>query len=368
MFNNKCVKCGVEFETKNPKRVICPACLYPETAAAPSQGPRGGAAPRSGGYGAPGGGFRPGGPGGPRPGGPRPGGGGFRPGGPGGGFRPGGPRPGGFRPGGPGGRPGGRPGGFRPGGGRPGGGGKKLLVSKDQLVQIEALYRQALPLPNPDVHETIGEKINLAPSKVFFGINLIREKMKQPKLEYPKRRLAVTPDQLSAIETVYDIYMPLPPLGVHKIIAKQLKMDEWRVHVAIGLIRKNRNMDRWNEARDDIPAEFKVPRGKKPHPNQKPPAPKPEGENSETSAADPEKSEASQKSEASEKPAKKLSEEKPQAVTPPSASEKDEPEKQAHPEKKVKSEAGPKPESKQAASEAPEASEDVKPLEADAYS
>ena len=30
MFTNKCIKCGKEFETKNPKRVICPDCLYPE--------------------------------------------------------------------------------------------------------------------------------------------------------------------------------------------------------------------------------------------------------------------------------------------------------------------------------------------------
>ncbi|HBH18425.1 MAG TPA: hypothetical protein DDX14_05720, partial [Cyanobacteria bacterium UBA9579] len=30
MYVNKCSKCGAEFETKNPKRVICPGCLYPE--------------------------------------------------------------------------------------------------------------------------------------------------------------------------------------------------------------------------------------------------------------------------------------------------------------------------------------------------
>ena len=30
MYTNKCTKCGKEFETKNPKRVICPACLYPD--------------------------------------------------------------------------------------------------------------------------------------------------------------------------------------------------------------------------------------------------------------------------------------------------------------------------------------------------
>jgi hypothetical protein len=112
-------------------------------------------------------------------------------------------------------------------------------------------------LPNPDIHEVIGEQINLAPSKVFFGINLVREKMKLPKLEYPKRKLAVTPEQLMAIETLYEPYLPLPPLGIHKIIAKQLRMDEWRVHVAIGLIRKNRNLSRWNEDREDLPPEMK---------------------------------------------------------------------------------------------------------------
>ena len=30
MYVNKCIKCGREFETKNPKRVVCPDCLYPD--------------------------------------------------------------------------------------------------------------------------------------------------------------------------------------------------------------------------------------------------------------------------------------------------------------------------------------------------
>lgn len=115
-----------------------------------------------------------------------------------------------------------------------------------------------MPLPNPDVHETIGEKLDMKPSKVFFGINLIRQKLKLPKLDFPKRRLALTPDQLSAIETLYEPYLPLPPIGIHKIISKQLRMDEWRVHVGIGLVRKNRNMPRWNEDREDLPETMRV--------------------------------------------------------------------------------------------------------------
>ena len=134
---------------------------------------------------------------------------------------------------------------------------KQLLVSKEQIEQIEILYKKALPLPNPDVHELIGQAIGLEPRKVFFGINLIRQKLMLPKLPFPKRKLAVSPDQLFAIKNLYEPLLPLPPIGCHKIIAAQLRMDEWRVHVGIGLIRKQMGLDRWNQEREDAPAEYK---------------------------------------------------------------------------------------------------------------
>ncbi len=134
---------------------------------------------------------------------------------------------------------------------------KQLLVSKEQLEQIELLYKLMLPLPNPDAHEVIGEKIGLEPRKVFFGINLVRQKMMLPKLPYPKRKLAITPDQLNAIKMLYEPLLPLPPIGCHKIIASQLKMDEWRVHVGIGLVRAQMGLERWNQDRPDAPEEFK---------------------------------------------------------------------------------------------------------------
>ena len=150
---------------------------------------------------------------------------------------------------------------------------KQLLVSKEQLEQIELLYKLMLPLPNPDCHEVIGEKIGLEPRKVFFGINLVRQKMMLPKLPFPKRKLAITPDQLFAIKNLYEPLLPLPPIGCHKIIAAQLKMDEWRVHVGIGLIRSQMGLGRWNEDRADKPQqnnpvevqeEAKPKRGRKP--------------------------------------------------------------------------------------------------------
>ena len=149
-----------------------------------------------------------------------------------------------------------RPGGFNRGGSRPQRP-KQLLVSKEQLEQIEILYKKTLPLPNPDIHEVIGGAIDLEPRKVFFGINLVRQKMMLPKLPFPKRKLAVSPDQLFAIKSLYEPLLPLPPIGCHKIIAAQLKMDEWRVHVGIGLVRKQMGLDRWNPDRPDAPAEFK---------------------------------------------------------------------------------------------------------------
>ena len=309
MYVNKCTKCGAEFETKNPKRVICPNCLYPdkkpdsegdndfgensqnqqgspyERHASYSAGgyssdnsyqrpyqqerPRydnqrnynqgGYQRPQQGGYQRPQGGYQ-------RPqnnynrrpydrdGGQR-------------GYNQGGyqrPQQGGYQ------RPQG--GGFqrpqRPQGGRSPMGGRKpsrpqnrppkqLLVNKEQLLQIEELYKKMLPLPNPDAHEVIGEQIGLEARKVFFGINLVRQKLMLPKLPFPKRKLAVSPDQLAAIKMLYEPLLPLPPIGCHKIIASQLKIDEWRVHVGIGLIRKQLGLDRWNPEREDAPAEFK---------------------------------------------------------------------------------------------------------------
>ncbi len=370
MYVNKCSKCGAEFETKNPKRVICPSCLYPDRkpllpektsqsigndAQPQQQQPQqdrkdsySGGSRQSGqdgypqrrpnqghGDGQQGGGFRrsnqQGGYGNrPQQGGygnrPQQGGYGNRPQQGSYGSRPqqgsygsrpqqgsygNRPQQGGYgnrpqqgsygnRPqqGGYGNRPqqgsygnrpqqggyGNRPqgGGFRrpqqggygnrsQGGGgfrRPQGGGgfrggqqqrpkRSLLISKEQVAEIEKLYKAMLPLPNPDAHEVIGKDIELEPNKVFFGINLIRQKMNLPKLPYPKRKLAVSPEQLMAIENLYTPLLPLPPIGCHKIIAKQLKVDEWRVHVGIGIIRKQMNLPRWNPDREDAPEEFK---------------------------------------------------------------------------------------------------------------
>ena len=256
MYTNKCIKCGKEFETKNPKRVICPECLYPDKAQSSSSQTNpeqtGIEYQRSYSFGNDnppqqrynnnnrrtqynnrdnrrpynnGGGYQR------QDNGQR---------------RNFGQNKGGFNK---------QRGNFnkkrqpqKP---------KALLVNKEQLMQIEELYKKMLPLPNPDAHEVIAQAIGLEAKKVFFGINLIRQKLMLPKIQMPKRKLALTPDQLMAIKNLYEPLLPLPPIGCHKILAAQLKMDEWRVHVGIGLVRKQMGLDRWNQDREDAPEEYK---------------------------------------------------------------------------------------------------------------
>ena len=275
MYVNKCIKCGAEFETKNPKRVICPNCLYADkgdsqeekpmqsySSYSTEQKPRSYDRPQQGGYrnnyrdGGQrdynraghqqrrdnNGGYNRGGYQQRRPEGHRDNRGGFR-----NNYASGGRNNGGFqrRP-----NPAKRP--------RPQKQAKPLLISKEQLEQIEMLYKLMLPLPNPDAHEVIGAKIGVEPQKVFIGINLVRQKLMLPKLPFPKRKLAISPDQLLAIKSLYEPLLPLPPIGCHKIIAAQLKMDEWRVHVGIKLVRSQMGLDRWNEDRADKPADYMV--------------------------------------------------------------------------------------------------------------
>ena len=279
MYVNKCIKCGAEFETKNPKRVICPTCLYADKGAEESTQDSqqiksyssysaGEERPRQydsrGGYnrnnnnrsynnnrrydnnrGDNGGGYQ-----------QRRSfnnqGGGFN--------RGGGNNRGGFNNNQR--RPNNRfqQGGRRPNRPQPKKQAKPLLISKEQLEKIEALYKTILPLPNPDAHEVIGAHLEIEPRKVFFGINLVRQKLMLPKLPFPKRKLAVSPDQMTAIKSLYAPLLPLPPIGCHKIIAAQLRIDEWRVHVAIKLIRAQMGLDRWNEDRPDKPADYLVPK------------------------------------------------------------------------------------------------------------
>ena len=275
MYVNKCIKCGAEFETKNPKRVICPNCLYADkgnesTEEKPMQSyssynsysadsrPRSYDRPqnnyrnnnynrdnRDGGYQRREGGYQRDN----RDGGYNRGG-----------YQQRRPQQGGFRNNYASARPGQR----RPMQRKPQKPARPLLISKEQLEQIEALYKTMLPLPNPDCHEVIGAHLGIEPQKVFFGINLVRQKMMLPKLPFPKRKLAITPDQMMAIKALYEPLLPLPPIGCHKIIAAQLKMDEWRVHVGIKLIRAQLGLDRWNEERADKPADYMVAKHSKP--------------------------------------------------------------------------------------------------------
>lgn len=289
MYTNKCIKCGCEFETKNPKRVICPNCLYPErkTGTTSDDGQSSGSgqemAPRTsyssysagndhpnsyssqrmssgGNYSRQNSGYsnqrynnnnynkaynsqyrRDG-----------QNNGGYRNNSYNSAQRPYGQnqrrpqqrpynqqRGGGFKPR------------FQQGSKRDSS--KCLLITKEQMLEIENLYKAMLPLPNHDAYEVIAEKLNIEPRKVFFGINLIRQKMMLPKLNFPKRKLAVTEDQVFAIKNLYEPLLPLPPIGCHKIIAAQLKMDEWRVHVGIGVVRRQMGLERWNLERTDIP-------------------------------------------------------------------------------------------------------------------
>ena len=289
MYVNKCIKCGAEFETKNPKRVICPNCLYADKGSesteekpmqsyssyslySPESRPQ-----RN--YDRPQGGYRNNNYNRNQDGGyqrrdnyNRDGGykrdnrqGNYQ--------RRDNNRPGGYQQR----RPDNRGGGFRsnnyasarpqqrrPMQKRPPKQARPLLISKEQLEQIEILYKTMLPLPNPDCHEVIGTKLGIEPQKVFFGINLVRQKMMLPKLPFPKRKLAISPDQMVAIKALYEPLLPLPPIGCHKIIAAQLKMDEWRVHVGIKLIRAQLGLDRWNEDRADKPADYMVSKHVKP--------------------------------------------------------------------------------------------------------
>jgi hypothetical protein len=56
-----------------------------------------------------------------------------------------------------------------------------------------------------------------------------------------------TPEELAKIRAIYEPMLPVPPVGVHKLIAQQLDMKPGVVYQAIKTIRLEMNLPQYND-------------------------------------------------------------------------------------------------------------------------
>ncbi len=208
----------------------------------------------------PGGGYRPGGPGGPA--GYRPGGGpgtleppGYRPrqpmeGGPGRGPRPGGPREQ---------RPDGRRGGKPPTAKtpRPQTPPKPkrekippptpFVPTPEQVTQIETRYAElAVPQEFDGIRTQIAQELGIPKKAVKKVVQEYRTRTNIPSW-WESQSYKGDSEELAKIKATYEPYLPVPPVGIHKKIAEELSLKAGEVYQAVKAIRLEMNLPQFND-------------------------------------------------------------------------------------------------------------------------
>jgi len=196
--------------------------------------------------------------------------GGYRVGGGSGGISTVGPRPrqpseGGFgrgphdrgpRPGGPGG----------PGGQRPKGRGKPprpaapprpkkektpppkpFEPTPEQVAQVEARYTElATPSEFDGIRTQISKELNIPKKAVKKIVKELRDRQHIPSW-WEVQTYKGSEEELQKIKALYEPFLPVPSVGVHKQIAEQLDLKPGEVYQAIKTIRQEMNLPQYND-------------------------------------------------------------------------------------------------------------------------
>ncbi len=185
------------------------------------------------------------------------------------GQRPRQPMEGGPRPGGPGEQRSDRPFGGGQKGGRPGGKPAKAKVQKpptppkpkrekipppqpfkptdEQIKQVEERYLElATPAEYDGIRTQIAQEMGIPKKAVKKIIKELRDRQGIPSW-WELQTYKGDAEELEKIRALYEPYLPLPNVGVHKSIADELGIKPGEVYQAIKLIRQEMGLPQYND-------------------------------------------------------------------------------------------------------------------------
>lgn len=125
-------------------------------------------------------------------------------------------------------------------------------LTAEERTAIERRYIElAVPQEFDGIRAQIAAELSVPKSLVKAAVNDLRQR--QGLLSWWEVQQGELPAAL--VERVRERYvplLPLPPIGVHRTIAEELQLTTLQVYRAIGLIRKELGLSKFNE-REDAP-------------------------------------------------------------------------------------------------------------------
>jgi hypothetical protein len=122
-----------------------------------------------------------------------------------------------------------------------------FIPTPEQIAQVEARYQElAVPTEFDGIRTQISHELGIPKKAVKKIVKEFRERESIPSW-WELQTYSGSPEELQKIKAVYEPYLPLPPIGVHKTIAEELALSPSEVYQAIKAIRLEMNLPPYND-------------------------------------------------------------------------------------------------------------------------
>ena len=117
----------------------------------------------------------------------------------------------------------------------------------EQIAQVEARYTElAQPAEYDGIRSQISTELGIPKTAVKKIIKEFREREGIPSW-WELQSYKGDAEELAKIRALYEPYLPLPPVGIHKKIAEELSLKPGEVYQAIKAIRLEMNLPQFND-------------------------------------------------------------------------------------------------------------------------
>jgi hypothetical protein len=122
-----------------------------------------------------------------------------------------------------------------------------FTATAEQVTQVETRYTElASPTEFDGIRTQIARELNIPKKAVKKIIKELRDRQSIPSW-WEIQTYKGTSEELDKIKATYEPLLPIPPVGVHKIIAEQLSLKPGTIYQAIKAIRLEMNLPQYND-------------------------------------------------------------------------------------------------------------------------
>ncbi|WP_376795089.1 hypothetical protein [Thermogemmatispora sp.] len=122
-----------------------------------------------------------------------------------------------------------------------------FVPTPEQVALVEARYKElAQPVEFDGIRTRIAHELNIPKSAVKRIIKALREREGLPSW-WEVQPYRGNSEELAKIRALYEPFLPVPPIGIHRTIAQQLSLKPAVVYQAIRLIRQELKLPQYND-------------------------------------------------------------------------------------------------------------------------